>query len=388
LRPRHGTLSLMLAFADGGQHRTLYYPDFTTSNHDQAGSLKLDKIDLYLIEEPVMNTVGKAIWFIETHLTDDLSLGQIAGVAGVSRYHMERAFGFTTGQSVMRYVRARRLSEAARALASGAPDILMVALDAGYGSHEAFTRAFRDRFGLTPETVRDRRHIENLLLMEPLKMDETPTTNLQPPRQENGRALLIAGLGDRYTWETNAGIPTLWQRLNALPGGIPNQIKGSAYYGVCCNSDDAGNFDYVAGTEVTDFSSLPSELSRVRIPEQTYLVFTHADHVATIRGTIASIWNTWLPTHGIQVADGQTLSAMARISTQRREPVGSRSGSRSSRKPRGVSAAPIGGATHKNSAEPPDQATCNSPRYASRIAGLHRSSAAEPDSTTLPVCST
>jgi len=44
--------------------------------------------------------------------------------------------------SVMRYVRGRQLTEAARCLASGAPDILAIALEAGYGSHEAFTRAF------------------------------------------------------------------------------------------------------------------------------------------------------------------------------------------------------------------------------------------------------
>ncbi len=75
-------------------------------------------------------------------------------IAGVSRFHMVRAFAAATGLSVMRYVRARRLSEAARALADGAPDILALALEADYGSHEAFTRAFRDHFGVTPEAVR------------------------------------------------------------------------------------------------------------------------------------------------------------------------------------------------------------------------------------------
>ena len=74
---------------------------------------------------------------------------------------MAHAFGRATGWSVMRYVRGRRLSEAARTLAAGATDILAVALDAGYGSHEAFTRAFRDQFGRTPESVRAQRHLDN-----------------------------------------------------------------------------------------------------------------------------------------------------------------------------------------------------------------------------------
>src|SRR5438034_9522277 len=101
-----------------------------------------------------MNPAQKALWYIEGHLDDALTLDKIAGIGGVSRFHMVRAFAEVTGLSVMRYVRARRLSEAARALAGGAPDILTLALDADYGSHEAFTRAFRDHFGVTPETVR------------------------------------------------------------------------------------------------------------------------------------------------------------------------------------------------------------------------------------------
>ncbi len=48
-------------------------------------------------------------------------------------------------------------------------------------------------------------------------------------------------------------------------------------YGVCCNGDDAGNFDYIAGVEVADFSDLPREFARVRIPAQNYVVFTHSE---------------------------------------------------------------------------------------------------------------
>src|ERR1700744_4766532 len=101
-----------------------------------------------------MNPAQKALWYIEGHLADPLTLDEIAGAAGISRFHLVRAFPAVTGLPVMRYVRIRRLSEAARALASGAPDILNLALEADYASHEAFTRAFRDYFGITPEAVR------------------------------------------------------------------------------------------------------------------------------------------------------------------------------------------------------------------------------------------
>jgi len=254
-----------------------------------------------------MNPAQKALWYIESHLADPLTLEQIAVIGGVSRFHMVRAFAAATGLSVMRYVRTRRLSEAARALAGGAPDILHLALDADYGSHEAFTRAFRDHFGVTPEAVRSSTRLDNLRLQEPIVMDSTVIDNLQAPRFETGKAMLVAGVGERCTHENGgAGIPNQWQRFHQKVGSIPDRV-GQVAYGVCCNGDDSGNFDYIAGVEVSDFSDLPREFSRVRIPEQRYAVFTHRDHISSIRRTVNTIWNHWLPASGLNAADAPSF---------------------------------------------------------------------------------
>jgi AraC family transcriptional regulator len=249
-----------------------------------------------------MNPVDKALWYIENHFAEEITLDAIAKASGVSRFHLTRAFGEATGRSIMRYMRARRLSEAARALTNGASDILAVALDAGYGSHEAFTRAFREQFGLTPEIVRAQRHLDTLALVEPFKMTETLFAHLAPPRFELSKPLLIAGLSQRYTWETSAGIPAQWQRFMPHIGNIPDQI-GATRYGVCWNGDDDGSYDYVCGVEVARFSDIPASFARVRIPEVRYAVFRHDDHVATIRRTINTIWNKWLPESGHAIAD-------------------------------------------------------------------------------------
>ena len=68
-----------------------------------------------------MNPAQKALWYIESHLAEPLTLDDVACVAGVSRFHLVRAFASATGFSVMRYVRARRLTKAAQALAAGEP---------------------------------------------------------------------------------------------------------------------------------------------------------------------------------------------------------------------------------------------------------------------------
>src|ERR1700730_13027663 len=188
-----------------------------------------------------MNAVEKALWFIESHFASEITLDDLAKAGGVSRFHITRAFGTAMGRSIMRYVRGRRLTEAAKALSNGASDILSVALDAGYGSHEAFTRAFRDEFGVRPEMIRLQGH-RTIELVEPIKMDETLLINLKPSRFENGERLLIAGLGGRYMCEGSAGIPSQWQRFLPHLGQIPGQL-GRITYGVCDHSDDASSID-------------------------------------------------------------------------------------------------------------------------------------------------
>src|ERR1044072_966069 len=154
-----------------------------------------------------MNPAQKALWYIESHLAEPLTLDDVAGIAGVSRFHLVRAFTAATGFSVMRYARARRLTKAAQALASGAPDILSLALEADYSSHEAFTRAFRDHFGLTPEMVRAATCLDRLKLQEPIVMDSTPLDNLKPPRFETSRLLLAPAVSERCPHENGrAGI--------------------------------------------------------------------------------------------------------------------------------------------------------------------------------------
>jgi len=246
--------------------------------------------------------VEKALWLIESRLRSEISLAEIAAASGLSRFYLLRAFGDATGHSVMRYVRARRLTEAARQLAAGASDILAVALDAGYGSHEAFTRAFRDQFGVTPEAVRAQGHVDNIKLMDPVTLDASRFVELQAPRFDTGRTWLIAGLGERYSFETNRGIPFQWQRFAPYIGHVPGQI-GTTTYGVCCNSDGSGHYEYIAGVEVPSFAGLPRELSCIRIPEQKYAVFSHHAHISTLRGCIHTIWNKWLPRSGCEVAD-------------------------------------------------------------------------------------
>ena len=191
---------------------------------------------------------NKALWTIERHLDRPLTLGDLAHACGVSQFHLAHAFGQTTNFSVMQYVRGRRLTEAAQALASGtAPDILNLALDAGYGSHEAFSRAFRAQFGTTPEMVRKNRTVENLAMIRPMKVAEKTGFTLESPRFVSAAPMLVVGLAERHSFGATQGIPGQWQRFMKHYAEIADKAQPIPL-GVSMNMDDDGNFEYITAS--------------------------------------------------------------------------------------------------------------------------------------------
>jgi AraC family transcriptional regulator len=96
--------------------------------------------------------------FIQEHLDEELPLERLARLAHFSPYHFHRIFRALAGEGVTEYVRRLRLEAAAVALKTTDRGVTQVAFDAGYGSHEAFTRAFRQMFGVAPSQFRAGRH--------------------------------------------------------------------------------------------------------------------------------------------------------------------------------------------------------------------------------------
>jgi AraC family transcriptional regulator len=251
--------------------------------------------------------VEKAIWFIESHFSHDVTLDDLAKVCGLSRFQTSRLFSHTTGRTATAYVRGRRLTEAARMLADGAPDILAVALQAGYGSHEAFSRAFRAQFGLSPAELRARGDLAGMALVEPLRGDPAVPVRLPPPRLVSLGPRLIAGVGRSFARGDFAGIPALWQELHPHLGEIPGQ-KGGTAYGLVANMSAVGDtYFYLAGVEVSAFFDLRGNLTRVRLPAQRWAVFPHEGHVTTITSTIQAVFAQALPGYGLSPADRPDL---------------------------------------------------------------------------------
>ena len=93
--------------------------------------------------------------YIREHIDGPLSREVLAEVAGFSVPHFHRIFTSQMGENISNYVRRLRLERAGRKLRMGAVDITEVALAAGYDTHAAFSKAFRQQYGLSPSEFRE-----------------------------------------------------------------------------------------------------------------------------------------------------------------------------------------------------------------------------------------
>lgn len=131
---------------------------------------------------------------------------------------------------------------------------------------------------------------------------EVERDRLNPPRFEQGKELLIAGLSRTYTFETRSKIPAQWGQFAPLIGKVPGQI-GKSSYGVSWNYKPEIGFDYLTGVEVDDISKLPADFTHLQLPAQRYAVFTHDKHASLIPNTLEAIWKKWLPNSGYEAAN-------------------------------------------------------------------------------------
>ncbi|WP_229592001.1 AraC family transcriptional regulator [Pseudodesulfovibrio sediminis] len=98
--------------------------------------------------------MDRVLEYIHTHLDEPLELSVLAEVACFSLYHFHRIFSGMVGESVKSYVRRLRLERAAISLMHSKAPVTEIAFNAGFETHESFTRAFNSRFGISPQGFR------------------------------------------------------------------------------------------------------------------------------------------------------------------------------------------------------------------------------------------
>jgi AraC family transcriptional regulator len=255
--------------------------------------------------------LGAVVDHLEARLGESLDVNEAARASGFSRSHFMRLFLAAVGMPMAEYVRRRRLSRAAEDLARGRA-VLETAVEWGYGSQAAFTRAFSRVFGVSPAAyARGQRDgstpVEVLVRYEPRLPFEagpppTMTRELRPPLRLVG---LAASLAARSRFESFTSVPAIWEdwfareRWRALGAEEPTAPLGLS------RLHASGDLEYVIGLPLDPQARVPRGHREVRLPGGAYARFaaTGPPH-RTMQGLVLAAYGGWFLDPGLRRRPG------------------------------------------------------------------------------------
>ena len=209
-----------------------------------------------------VKTINNAIEYMENHLTDDITLGDIAESVSISAFHFQRAFSMMAGMSPAEYLRNRRLSQAGAELANGEARVIDVALKYGYDLPESFAKAFSRFHGGSPMQVRKG---SPLKYMNRYKIRITiDGGSMMEYKIEKLEAMELLVHAKNFHAETSEEeIPAFWdeyysnEEYRKIPG----------YLGVCAQKKaDGDKFRYGIGCKASDVEVVPEGFEVIHIP--------------------------------------------------------------------------------------------------------------------------
>ncbi len=252
-----------------------------------------------------LEQLEKAIVYIEKNLGEDIKVEEIAGAVGYSYFHFHRIFEAVIGESVGNYLRTRRLARAANDLIYTDKRIIDIAMAYQFESQEAFNRAFKKVYEVTPGVFRKNRI--NVVLGDKKPLDGFKIRHLQegltiqPEIVEVG-PVKIVGLRDTTTIKNNK-IPAMWQKFNPRIDEIRQRTNNIRGYGICEVDPDFDmrlfnedtEYKELVGVAVKDFTEIPPGMVAKTLQGGRYAVFTHNGKLVTLQLTYEYIWGTWVP---------------------------------------------------------------------------------------------
>lgn len=154
--------------------------------------------------------IGQAIAYIESHIADELSVGEIAKQVNLSPFYFQKGFSLLCGLTVMEYIRKRRLALAGSELVSSDAKVLDVALKYGYDSPDSFSKAFARFHGTTPAMAR--KDGTTLKSFAPLKIKLSLEGGyLMDYRIVQKDSFTVLGVSKTFSYENaKAEIPKFW----------------------------------------------------------------------------------------------------------------------------------------------------------------------------------
>lgn len=256
---------------------------------------------------------------IERRLGDEIDIDALAASMGTTGYHARRMFSSLAGIPISEYVRRRRMTVAAADVIGG-DDLLAIAVRFGYGSVEAFGRAFRSVHGVshgaarrdggplrTQPTLRFRLTVEGSSVMD-ARIIERPVFRLVG---HAARVPLIHEGPNPHIQQHIASLPRVeHSRLKALgntePGGL---LQVSA--DVDPEYREGSELTYLHGVAVDVDALIPADLDVIEVEAGSWVVFrTAGPHPAALQEAYAASASEWFPSNPWRLRPGPSIVAI------------------------------------------------------------------------------
>lgn len=263
--------------------------------------------------------LNRLVDVVEENLHDEIDLATLASGAGTTEYHLRRMFSSLAGMPLSEYIRRRRMTLAAADVLAGAP-LLDVAVRFGYGSTEAFGRAFRAVHGAAPAEVRD--HGGPLHTQPKLRFRLTVEGNdTMEARITDRPAFRLIGHATRVPLIHHGVNPHIQEFIAALPTEEHARLKalgGTEPAGLLQVSADVDP-DYAEGTELTYLhgvaveatAAVPDDLDVIEVPAGTWVVFrTSGPYPDALQATWAATASEWFPSNPWRLRPGPSIVAV------------------------------------------------------------------------------
>jgi AraC family transcriptional regulator len=257
---------------------------------------------------------------VEDATAEQVDVAAVAREHGTTEHHLRRMFSSLAGMPVSQYVRRRRMSLAAADVATSSEDLLVIAVRHGYGSTEAFGRAFRAVHGVGPTDARrsggpfrSQQRLRFRLTVEGSTTMHVRITDL-PALRLVGHATRVPLVHEGVNPQIQAHVAAipmaehlrLKSLSNACPGGllqISDQLEPEGAEG--------SELTYMHGVATTDDTPAPEDLDSIAVAAGSWAVFTtEGPHPQALQETWAATAAEWFPSNAWRLRPGPSIVAV------------------------------------------------------------------------------
>jgi len=267
----------------------------------------------------MIGSLNQLVDLVDEHLSEPLDVAGLATQLGTTEYHLRRMFSAIAGMSLSEYVRRRRMTVAAADVIAGRL-LLEVAVSFGYGSTEAFGRAFLAVHGATPAQVRQN---GGPLSTQPklrfrLTVEGNTTMNT---RIVDRPSFALIGHSARVPLIFEGVNPHIAAHLAAIPPDEHVRLKElsttepSGLLQISADVDpdytEGSELSYMHGVAVNQATTTPEGLDRIQVPQGQWAVFTASGpYPAVLQSLWASTASDWFPSNPWRLRPGPSIVAV------------------------------------------------------------------------------